>query len=141
MEEKKTEKFFYRMLIIIGMVAVVGTALIIFLNKDDGTVAVFELLAFGLSVSAISFSMLHSIVVARHMRITRHNAGKITEAINKLEELVKEDRQLMKILRDDLELDKLLAMSLKNQTASHSGSSKVKSISEKITKDLKKAKS
>ena len=54
---------------------------------------------------AVVLTTLQSIAIARQVRLTRHSAAKVTEAVNKLEELVVADKKLTKIILKDPELD------------------------------------
>ena len=63
---------------------------------------------------AVVLTTLQSIAIARQVRLTRHSAAKVTEAVNKLEELVVTDKKLTKIILKDSELDAQIVLALAN---------------------------
>jgi hypothetical protein len=78
------------------VLAIVGSLILLVTRKDTGPSLAFDLLAYVISIMAVVLTTLQSIAIARQVRLTRHSAAKVTEAVNKLEELVVTDKKLTK---------------------------------------------
>ena len=96
------------------VLAIVGSLILLVTRKDTGPSLAFDLLAYVISIMAVVLTTLQSIAIARQVRLTRHSAAKVTEAVNKLEELVVTDKKLTKIILKDSELDAQIVLALAN---------------------------
>ncbi len=94
------------------VLAIVGSLILLVTRKDTGPSLAFDLLAYVISIMAVVLTTLQSIAIARQVRLTRHSAAKVTEAVNKLEELVVADKKLTKIILKDSELDAQIVLAL-----------------------------
>ena len=94
------------------VLAIVGSLILLVTRKDTGPSLAFDLLAYVISIMAVVLTTLQSIAIARQVRLTRHSAAKVTEAVNKLEELVVADKKLSKIILKDSELDAQIVLAL-----------------------------
>jgi hypothetical protein len=94
------------------VLAIVGSLILLVTRKDTGPSLAFDLLAYVISIMAVVLTTLQSIAIARQVRLTRHSAAKVTEAVNKLEELVVTDKKLTKIILKDSELDAQIVLAL-----------------------------
>ena len=96
------------------VLAIVGSLILLVTRKDTGPSLAFDLLAYVISIMAVVLTTLQSIAIARQVRLTRHSAAQVTEAVNKLEELVVTDKKLTKIILKDSELDAQIVLALAN---------------------------
>lgn len=129
----KNEEVPHIVLRITIVVAIVGSLILLVTRKDAGPSLAFDLLAYAISVMALVLTTLQSIAIARQVRLTRHSAAKVTEAVNKIEELVVADKKLTKIIRQDSELDAEIVLALADY-----GIGKNNTEREKIAKSVSK---
>ena len=107
--EHKNEVIFHTILRIIVLIAVIGLIALLISKRNAGPSVAFDLLAYIVSITALVLTTLQSISIARQVRITRHAAGKITEAVNKINELAQVNEKLSKTVAKGQKLDEAIA--------------------------------
>lgn len=110
--EYKNEEIFHTILRITLLVALVASVALLITKRDAGPTVAFDLLAYVISFTALILTTLQSISIARQVRITRHAAAKITEALHSIEELTQADKKLSKSIQKDAELDQKIVEAL-----------------------------
>lgn len=85
--------------------AIIGIILLIYTRWQSGPSAIFDLMAYIVSIAALAMTTLQSISIARQVRITQDGSEKIEGAVNKLEELIKNEKATTQELRKDIKLD------------------------------------
>jgi len=96
----------------ITVVAIVGAVFLLISRKDSGSAIIYDLFVYGISISALTLTTLQSISIAQQVRITRRSTGRLTEAVNKLDDLANEERKLAKAVLHDEEIEKHLIRAL-----------------------------
>lgn len=98
---------------VITLLAILGSAILL-LNKKDttGTALAYEMFVYAISISALTLTTLQSLSIARQIRMTRRSTGKITEAVNKIEELDHVERRLARIIMHDEAIEKVIIRAL-----------------------------
>lgn len=102
---KQSERKFVAMLQVTATIAVIGIILLIYTRWQNGPSAVFDLLAYVVSVAALAMTTLQSISISRQIRVTEEAAQQVQAATEKLEQLVSTDKVMTKELKKDIELD------------------------------------
>lgn len=108
----KNEEVPHIVLRITIVIAIIGSLILLITRKDAGPSLAFDMLAYAISVMALVLTTLQSIAIARQVRLTRHSAAKVTEAVNTIEQLIAADKKLTKVIRQDSELDAEIVMAL-----------------------------
>lgn len=108
----KNEEIFHYILRITVLVAVISSIALLITKRDAGPTVAFDLLAYIISFTALILATLQSITISRQMRITRNAAAKITEALHSLDDLVKADAKLSKVINHDARLDEKIIAAL-----------------------------
>lgn len=116
-EDKKDKKLqndraSHIVLRLITLFAILGSVVLLLAKKDTGSALAYELFVYAISISALTLTTLQSISIARQIRITRRSSGKITEAVNKLQELEAAERKLTRIVMHDETMEKVIAKAL-----------------------------
>ena len=111
-KKPQNERASHIVLRLITLGAIVGSVILLLAKKGSGTDLAYELLVYAISISALTLTTLQSISIARQMRITRRSTGKLTEAVNKLEELEAVERQLTRVVMHDEEIEKVIVKAL-----------------------------
>lgn len=98
---------------IITVLAIVGS-IILLINKHNATGSdiAYELVVYAITISALTLTTLQSIAIAQQIRITRRSSGKITEAVNKLDELESAERRLAGAVMHDDVMERLIVKAL-----------------------------
>ncbi len=106
MNEKNEWIFFVLLRIFVG-IAIVGLMVLFLtdLDKRPSDIA-FSLIAFCISVAALVMTTLQSVSILRQMRVTKRAAKLVQESSDIIQTLVKEDKTMERVLREDLALDK-----------------------------------
>ncbi len=102
---KRSEKTFIIILQLTATLAVIGIALLIYTRWQNGPSAVFDLLAYVVSIAALAMTTLQSISISRQVRITQNAGDKISDATKKLEALIVTDKLLTNEIRKDIAID------------------------------------
>ena len=112
MKDKSEVVFFVLLRIFVG-VAIVGLIVLFVtsLDKRPSDIA-FSLIAFFISVAALVMTTLQSVSILRQVRVTKRAAHLVQESSDMIERLIKEDKTMEKVLREDLALDKEIVMAL-----------------------------
>lgn len=108
----KNEEIFHTILRITTLVAIIASIALLITKRDAGPTVAFDLLAYIISFTALILTTLQSISIARQMRITRHAAAKITEALHSIEDLTQADKKLSRSVQRDAELDQKIVEAL-----------------------------
>lgn len=111
-KKPQNERASHLVLRFITVFAILGSVILLINKRDSGTVLAYELLVYAISISALTLTTLQSISIARQIRMTRRSTGKITEAVNKLEELEAVERQLTRIVMHDEQIEKVIVKAL-----------------------------
>ena len=102
---KKNERKFILMLQVTAGVAVVGIALLIYTRWQNGPSAIFDLMAYVVSIAALAMTTLQSISISKQMKVTQDGSNKIESAVAKLEELIASEKVTTEVLKKDIKLD------------------------------------
>lgn len=111
-KKPQNERASHLVLRLITLAAIVGSVILLLAKKGSGTDLAYELFVYAISISALTLTTLQSISIARQMRITRRSTGKLTEAVNKLEELEAVERQLTRVVMHDEEIEGVIIRAL-----------------------------
>ncbi len=103
---KRSERTFIIILQLTATIAVIGIGLLIYTRWQNGPSAVFDLLAYVVSIAALAMTTLQSISISKQVRITENAGNKISVATKKLESLIATDKLLTTEIKKDIELDK-----------------------------------
>lgn len=128
---KRSEKTFILILQLTATLAVIGIALLIYTRWQNGPSAVFDLLAYVVSIAALAMTTLQSISISRQVRITENAANKISVATKKLESLIATDKLLTTAIKKDIELDE------KSESVSNSIIREESQIEQKVNQIVK----
>lgn len=100
-------------LVVIMIFASVGAVLAVVHAKSAG-LAAFELITFSVCVAALLLAVIGSANGAYQMRITRHIAHEVRQAINELRDIDKANEIIKKRLDEDYELARDIADALRD---------------------------
>ena len=102
---KKNERKFILILQVTAGVAVVGIALLIYTRWQNGPSAIFDLMAYVVSIAALAMTTLQSISISKQMKVTQDGSDKIEATVAKLEELIANEKVTTQTLKKDIKLD------------------------------------
>lgn len=135
--EHKNEEIWHTILRIIVILAIMGSILLLVTKRDAGPDVAFDLLAYVISVTALVLTTLQSISIARQVRITRHAAAKVTESINRLDELTAASQHLTQVIEHDTELDEKIVAALSEHAVGKNASDRAQ-IAKTVRKHVKR---
>lgn len=106
MNDKNEQIFFVLLRVFVG-IAIVGLMVLFLTNlgKRPSDIA-FSLIAFFISVAALVMTTLQSVSILRQVRVTKKAAKLVQQSSDMIQLLIKEDKTMEKVLREDLALDK-----------------------------------
>lgn len=98
---------------IITVLAILGS-IVLLINKQNASRSdiAYELVVYAITISALTLTTLQSIAIAQQIRITRRSSGKITEAVNKLEQLESAEKRLAGAVMHDDAMERLIVKAL-----------------------------
>lgn len=102
---KKNERKFILILQVTAGVAVIGIALLIYTRWQNGPSAIFDLMAYVVSIAALAMTTLQSISISKQMKVTQDGSDKIEATVVKLEELIASEKVTTQALNKDIKLD------------------------------------
>lgn len=112
-DEPQSDRAPHLVLRFVTLFAILGSVILLLTMREaSGTALVYELFVYAISISALTLTTLQSLSIARQIRITRRSTSKITEAVNKIEELDHVERQLARIIMHDKEIEKVIVKAL-----------------------------
>lgn len=111
MTSRGSEKFFYALLIFIAAAACVGMILLIS-HAQTAELALYELLAFTVSITAVTLAALGAISNIHQTRIMRRLATEMREAISELRDIDADNEQIKQAVGHDVEMVKDIADAL-----------------------------
>lgn len=100
-------KFYERLLVGFMALIAIGLAILLVNNFDEHpSVMAFSLIAFTVSAAALLMTTYQSFSIARQLRMMESMIRAVHEAGRDVEQLVSEERQLEREIRQDMKLDK-----------------------------------
>ncbi len=111
MTSRGSEKFFYALLIFIAVAACVGMILVVS-HAQTAELALYELLAFSVSITAVTLAALGAITNIHQTRIMRRVAAEMREAIDELRDIDADNEQIKQAVGHDYEMVKDIAEAL-----------------------------
>ena len=111
MTSPRAEKFFYTLQVAIALTAVTGMILLL-LQARSAELALFELVTFGVSITAVSLATLGAINNIRQTRALRLITREMREAITELRDIDKDNEAIRRRVNQDYVLVKDIAEAL-----------------------------
>lgn len=108
MTSPRAEKIFYALLVGIAVTAVIGMILLL-LQTRSAELALFELVAFGVSITAVSLATIGAINNIRQTRALRLITREMREAITELRDIDKDNEAIRRRVNQDYALVKDIA--------------------------------
>lgn len=106
MKDKNELLFFVLLRVFVG-IALVGLIVLFLTNLDKKPSDIaFSFIAFAISVAALVMTTLQSVSILRQVRVTKKAAKLVQQSSDMIEALIKEDKTMERVLREDLALDK-----------------------------------
>lgn len=136
----KNEEILHTILRIIVLVSIVVSIALLFQKGRSGSDVTFDLLAYIISFTALVLTTLQSISIARQVRITRYSASKVSQSINQLDELIKVNQQLTRVIEHDTELDQQIVAALSSHDIGRNKAHRAqiaKTVRQNVTQHLK----
>ena len=96
----KSEKRLYLLLDVIALIALAGMTLLI-IRAQSLQLALFEMLAFSVSITAVTLGVLGAINNIRQRRVMQRMAKEMHEAIAEIKDLHKDNQQIQQTLHED----------------------------------------
>lgn len=134
LENKQTPQIVLR---VVTLAAIIGSVILLITKRGNGTAIVYDFFVYAISISALTLTTLQSISIARQIRITRRSSGKITEAVNKLEELEVQERKLERAVMHDDVMERLVAKALHEAGVGNNDTER-KRVAKIVRRELKK---
>lgn len=107
MSYKNYQAFYFLLIKIFIVVAVVGIIILLYAGLHDNPSNVaFSLIAFVVSVAALVMTTLQSLSIARQVQLAQRSARLVSEATDRLEQLVAQDGKLEREIEKDIKLDR-----------------------------------
>ncbi len=137
MKDKSEVIFFVLLRVFVG-IAIVGLIVLFLTNleKRPSDIA-FSLIAFFISVAALVMTTLQSVSILRQVRVTKRAAHLVQQSSDMIELLVKEDKTMERVLREDLALDKEIIAALEEHGVGESAGER-QAVARTIKKKLRK---
>lgn len=112
MESSKAERVFYVLLVLIVLAGASGL-LILISQTQSRELAIFELLAFIISITAVALTVLGAISNVHQARISSHIASELRQAMKELHGIDKDNSLIKRRINQEYELAKDIAEALK----------------------------
>lgn len=137
MSSKKAEKILLALLIVVGISSLIGVTILIGQAKSI-ELAIFELLAFGISVIAVLLAVIGAITSVQQTRSMRKIAHDIKETIHGLQGLDADTESIKRKLQQDYSIAKDIAEALADAGIMVNDHKDRKNLAEHIEKKFKK---
>lgn len=136
----KNEEIFHTILRIIVLVSIVASIALLLQKGQFSSDVAFDLLAYIISFTALALTTLQSISIARQVRLTRYSTSKVSQSINQLDELIKVNQQLARVIEHDTELDQQIVAALSSHDIGRDKAHRAqiaKTVRQNVTRHLK----
>lgn len=111
--KSKSEQIFFVLLRIFVGIAIIGLIVLFITNLDKRPSDIaFNVIVFMISVAALVMTTLQSVSILRQVRVTKKAARLVKQSSDMIELLIKEDRTMEKVLREDMALDQEIIAAL-----------------------------
>ncbi len=111
MASHRAERIFYILLILITIVAFIGLFLLI-MQAKTAELALFELLAFSISITAVILAILGAISNVHQARVTRRIVRDLHQAVEELHDINADNESIKRAIGRDYALAKDIAEAL-----------------------------
>lgn len=137
MSPEKAEKVLISLLLFIGILTIAGITLL-FAQASSARLAAFELMAFSISVIAVTLAILGSIANLHQIRTMKRIARDIKAAISSLKHLDADNESIKRKIHKDYEVARDIAEALSEAGIMSNDTEKRKNLAGKIQSKIQK---